>query len=75
MISISEEDRDVVQFLLVDDLDKDALNVRVLRFARVVFGVATSPSFAAYNFTAPPELVFHILSRGSLTAFQVDLRG
>ena len=43
MISVSEEDRDVLQFLWVYNLDKDALNVHVLRFARVVFGVASSP--------------------------------
>ena len=42
-ISISEEDRDFLRFLWVNDIKSDQPEVVVYRFARVVFGVASSP--------------------------------
>ena len=43
MVSISEEDRDVLRFLWIDDITKGTPEIRSLRFARVVFGVSSSP--------------------------------
>ena len=43
MISVQEEDRDVLRFLWVKDLKDDVPDVTVLRFTRVVFGVSASP--------------------------------
>ena len=40
-ISVAEEDRDVLRFLWVDDVQKESPEVVVLRFARVVFGVSS----------------------------------
>ena len=42
-VSVAEEDRDVLRFLWVDDVTKESPEVVVLRFARVVFGVSSSP--------------------------------
>ena len=42
-VSVTEEDRDVLRFLWVDDVKKKTPEVIVLRFARVVFGVTSSP--------------------------------
>ena len=42
-ISISEEDRDFLRFLWVNDIKSDQPEVVVYRFSRVVFGVASSP--------------------------------
>lgn len=43
MISMAEKDRDVLRFLWVDDIMKEPPEIRTLRFARVVFGVSSSP--------------------------------
>ena len=43
MISVIPPDRDVLRFLWVDDVWKDASTVRAHRFTRVVFGVSSSP--------------------------------
>lgn len=43
MVGITEEDRDVLRFLWVDDIEKTSPESVVLRFARVVFGVCSSP--------------------------------
>ncbi len=43
MISISERDRDALRFLWIDDIDKEHPETVVMRFARVVFGVSSSP--------------------------------
>ena len=43
MISIAEEDRDVLRFLWVRDITQEPPEVCTLRFARVVFGVSPSP--------------------------------
>ena len=43
MISVSEDDRDVLRFLWVNDVHSETPTTRVLRFARVVFGVSSSP--------------------------------
>ena len=43
MISIDEKDRDMLRFLWVDDVDSELPRKQVLRFARVVFGVSSSP--------------------------------
>ena len=43
MISVKEEDRDVLRFLWVNDVNADEVKIRPLRFTRVVFGVCSSP--------------------------------
>ena len=43
MVSIAEEDRDCLRFLWVDNVSSPLPRVITLRFARVVFGVASSP--------------------------------
>ena len=43
MVSVAEEDRDVLRFLWIDDIDSNPPTTQVLRFARVVFGVSSSP--------------------------------
>ena len=43
MISVTERDRDVLRFLWIDDISKVNPEVVTLRFARVVFGVSSSP--------------------------------
>ena len=43
MVSMAEQDRDVLRFLWVDDISKDEFEIIVLRFTRVVFGVASNP--------------------------------
>ena len=43
MVGIAEEDRDVLRFLWIDDIEKKNPEIVVLRFTRVVFGVCSSP--------------------------------
>jgi hypothetical protein len=43
MISVAKEDRDVMRFLWYKDVHGDQLDLMELRFARVVFGVSSSP--------------------------------
>ena len=43
MISMAGEDRDVLRFLWVNDISLERPETVVLRFARVVFGVSSSP--------------------------------
>ena len=43
MISVTERDRDFLHFLWIDDISKVNPDVIILRFARVVFGVSSSP--------------------------------
>ena len=43
MVGMAEEDRDVLRFLWVDDVDNLSPEIVVLRFTRVVFGVSSSP--------------------------------
>jgi len=43
MISVTPQDRDVLRFLWVDDVLKNAPTVQTYRFTRVVFGVSSSP--------------------------------
>ena len=43
MITVQKENQDVLRFLWVKDLKSDALEVTILRFTRVVFGVSASP--------------------------------
>ena len=43
MISVAQEDRDVLRFLWIDDIDRDLPQMVVLRFTRVPFGVSSSP--------------------------------
>lgn len=42
-VSVAEEDRDVLRCLWVDDVRKEIPEIVLLRFARVVFGVSSSP--------------------------------
>ena len=43
MVSVDEEDRDVLRFLWLDDIEKKLPKLVVMRFTRVVFGVLSSP--------------------------------
>ena len=43
MIAVDEKDRDVLRFLWFRDITKEPLDLVVLRFARVTFGVSSSP--------------------------------
>ena len=43
MVSVAPEDRDVLRFLWVDDIQKEVSQVVTLRFKRVIFGVSCSP--------------------------------
>ncbi len=43
MIALDEKDRNVLRFIWVDDVTKGNPELRVYRFARVVFGVSCSP--------------------------------
>jgi len=43
MVGMTEEDRDVLRFLWVDDIVKSSPEIVVLRFTRVVFRVSSSP--------------------------------
>lgn len=43
MIAVDERDRDALRFIWVDDVTKAEPELRVYRFARVVFGVSASP--------------------------------
>ena len=43
MISIAEEDRDVLRFLWFESIGSELPRVQVLRFTRVVIGVSSSP--------------------------------
>jgi len=42
-VSVAENDRDVLRFLWVDDINREHPEVCILRFTRVVFGVSASP--------------------------------
>ena len=42
MISVAEEDRDVLRFLWLEDIKNELPKIQVLRFTRVVFGVSSS---------------------------------
>lgn len=43
MVSMAKEDREVLRFLWVDDIEKEHPEPVELRFTRVVFGVSSSP--------------------------------
>ena len=43
MVSVSEEDRDALRFIWVDDFKKENPEFIILRFTRVAFGVSSSP--------------------------------
>ena len=43
MISVAPRDRDVLRFLWITNIDSDDPEIVALRFARVVFGVSSSP--------------------------------
>ena len=43
MVSIAEEDRDVLRFLWFDNITNELPELQVLRFTRVTFGVSSSP--------------------------------
>ena len=43
MVAVSERDRDVLRFLWIDDIENQTPQITVFRFARVVFGVSSSP--------------------------------
>ena len=43
MVGIAEEDRDVLRFLWVDNIEKKNPEIMVLMFTRAVFGVFSSP--------------------------------
>lgn len=43
MISVTPSDRDVLRFLWLKDIESEPPDIQVLRFKRVLFGVASSP--------------------------------
>ena len=43
MVSVAEEDRDVLRFLWVEDIHSHIPKVKTMRFSRVVCGVTSSP--------------------------------
>ena len=43
MISFADEDKDVLRFLWLDDINSELPRIKELRFARVVFGVSSIP--------------------------------
>ena len=43
MIAVNDSDRDVLRFIWIDDITKYNPELQVFRFARVVFGVSSSP--------------------------------
>ncbi|KAL5475814.1 hypothetical protein EMCRGX_G025680 [Ephydatia muelleri] len=43
MIKVADEDRDALRFLWLEDVGSEIPRVKVFRFTRVVFGVASSP--------------------------------
>ena len=43
MVSMNKKDRDVLRFLWVKDIVKEPPEIQVLKFTRMVFGVASSP--------------------------------
>ena len=43
MITVDEEDWDVLRFLWIEDIECETPRITVLRFTRVVFGAASSP--------------------------------
>ena len=43
MVSIADDDKDVLRFLWLDDIEAELPKIKVLRFSRVVFGVSSSP--------------------------------
>ena len=43
MVSVNQEDRDVLRFLWIDDISKKTPKIQVFRFTRVIFGVSSSP--------------------------------
>ena len=53
-IEIDPEQRDFLRFLWVDDVNKESLEIKLLRFTRVVFGVNASPFIL--NATIRPHL-------------------
>ena len=42
MVSVEEDDRDVLRFLWVEDVAKEPPDIRMYRFTHVVFGVSSS---------------------------------
>ena len=43
MVSVADEDKDILRFLWLDDINAELPRIKVLRFARVMFGVSSSP--------------------------------
>ncbi|KAL5488550.1 hypothetical protein EMCRGX_G017504 [Ephydatia muelleri] len=43
MVSIADDNKDVLRFLWLDDIEAELPKIKVLRFSRVVFGVSSSP--------------------------------
>ena len=43
MIAVSEDDRNALRFLWIDDVEKPQPQLQQMRFTRVVFGVSASP--------------------------------
>ncbi|MBA4719446.1 MAG: hypothetical protein HRO68_10280 [Nitrosopumilus sp.] len=56
MVSVSENDRDVLRFLWVDDVSKADPEIQVVHFARVMFGVSSSPFLLMINATIDHHL-------------------
>ena len=68
--SVAEHDRDVLQFLWVDDLAKDSPDIRILRFTRVVFSLI-KPVFVECNNQVSLGAVFGFSSQSHSTPASV----
>ena len=64
MISLAPEDREFLRFLWVDDPFKEEYKLQVLRFARVVFSVSSSPFLL--NATVRYHLESHVKTHQEL---------
>ena len=65
MISLAPEDREFLRFLWVDDPLKEEPEIQVFRFARVAFGVSSSPFLL--NATVRHHLESHMATHQGLT--------
>lgn len=71
MISVAKEDKDVLRLLWLDVISADLPRVRVLRFARVVFGVSSSPFLL--NATVYHMDKYRVLDRQFVVKFECSI--
>ena len=73
-VSVAPADRDYLRFLWISDIDSDEPELRVYKFARVVFGVSSSPfllnATIHYHLTRPE--VDNVFAEEVLKSLYVD---